>query len=327
MHQFQGFNDLRLNTRSQTPETTLWPSFTDIMTVILMVFMLTMIVVIVKNAYLAERVRISQQMQAESEERLRSNLEAMADLRFLNTDLEDKLRSKEMEVILLNDEIKRLDSSLEARLAIIDRLRDQQQELRENLRIIQLQLAEKEEEIEATERRIAAISEENEQQRESLNRQIRDLLSQLQEKEAVLLTLSSEKSDLEMSLARQRQDFSSLEERYLRLIRPARSAVGKQVVTVQFYRVGVYYKIMFKGVGDGELREISREQLHRQLAALKEQYGKDLYVKIVIPDDSGLSYNEAWDFTKEILSKYDYYYVDGWPDEKAQQPDRKSPQD
>ena len=43
MHQFRGFNDLRVNRQSQSSDTTLWPSFTDIMTVILMVFMLPIV--------------------------------------------------------------------------------------------------------------------------------------------------------------------------------------------------------------------------------------------------------------------------------------------
>ena len=34
--------------------------------------------------------------------------------------------------------------------------------------------------------------------------------------------------------------------------------------------------------------------------------------KVVIPDDSSLSYNEAWDFTKTVLTEFDYYYIDGW---------------
>jgi hypothetical protein len=315
---FRGFQDLRLNTRSRASDTTLWPSFTDIMTVILMVFMLTMIVVIIKNAYLAERLRLSQLQQQEMQDQLASNLEAMMDLRSLNIDLEDQLRAKEMQIILLNDDIKRLDASLEAKLAIVERLTEEQQELLENLRIIQLQLAEKDEELEAAQLRLTEISAEHAKELSSLNRQVAELLSQLEEKEAVLLTLSSEKSDLEMALARQRQDFSSLEEKYLKLIRPARSAMGKQVVTVQYSRIGNLYKIMFKDIGETEGREIDRIDLHRRLAELKAKHGYDLYVKIVIPDDSGLSYNEAWDFTKEILSKYDYYYVDGWPGEEQQ---------
>jgi DNA repair exonuclease SbcCD ATPase subunit len=253
------------------------------------------------------------------EAQLASNLEDMIDLRSLNIDLEDQLRSKEMQIILLNDDIKRLDNSLEAKTAIVERLTEEQQELLENLRIIQLQMAEKDEEIEAAQLRLAEISAENAEQLSSLNRQVAELLSQLDEKEAVLLTLSSEKSDLEMVLARQRQDFSSLEDKYLKLIRPARSAMSKQVVTVQYSRVGNLYKILFKDIGVTEGQEIDLVDLHRRLAALKERYGYDLYVKIVIPDDSGLSYNEAWDFTKDILSRYDYYYVDGWPGQEKQE--------
>jgi len=319
MHLFRGFIDLRLNTRSRASDTTLWPSFTDIMTVILMVFMLTMIVVIIKNAYLAERVRLSQLQQEEMEAQLASNLEAMMDLRSLNIDLEDQLRSKEMQIILLNDDIKRLDASLEAKLAIVERLTEEQQELLENLRIIQLQMDEKDAELAAAQLRLTEISAEHAEELSSLNRQVAELLSQLEDKEAVLLTLSSEKSDLEMALARQRQDFSSLEEKYLKLIRPARSATGKEVVTVQYSRVGDLYRIVFKDIGETQGQEVDRIDLHRRLAALKERYGYDLYVKIVIPDDSGLSYNEAWDFTKDILSRYDYYYVDGWPDQEGQE--------
>ena len=41
---------------------------------------------------------------------------------------------------------------------------------------------------------------------------------------------------------------------------------------------------------------------------LPHQIGQDLYVKIIIPEDSGLTYNEAWTFMRGLLVKYDYYY-------------------
>ena len=44
------------------------------------------------------------------------------------------------------------------------------------------------------------------------------------------------------------------------------------------------------------------------MGALKDKYGNLLYVKLIIPDDSGLSYNEAWSFTVDMLDKYDYYH-------------------
>ena len=40
----------------------------------------------------------------------------------------------------------------------------------------------------------------------------------------------------------------------------------------------------------------------------KREHGKNLYVKIIIPEDSGLTYNEAWEFMRSLLVKYDYYY-------------------
>ena len=43
---------------------------------------------------------------------------------------------------------------------------------------------------------------------------------------------------------------------------------------------------------------------------LKHEHGKNLYVKIIIPEDSGLTYNEAWEFMRQLLVKYDYYYQD-----------------
>jgi hypothetical protein len=46
------------------------------------------------------------------------------------------------------------------------------------------------------------------------------------------------------------------------------------------------------------------------LKQLKDTYKDILYVKIIIPDNSGLSYNEAWDFMSGMLDKYDYYYQD-----------------
>ncbi len=315
MHQFDGFPDLRLNSRAKTTETTLWPSFTDIMTDILMVFMLTMVVVIVKNAHLVERVRLSQRLQEQADSRMNSYRTRAQNLQFLNTDLEDRVRSKEMEIILLHDEAQLLEEGLSAKLLIIDRLTEENRELLENIRIIRARVRDQEDAVEAMELQLATAAEDTRIRTEELSNHIAELLSLLQENETVMIELSSEKSDLELALARQRQDYSSLEDQYLRLIRPARSSLGKLVATVQYSRNGDTPRIMFRDIDGQQLEEITSAEMHQRLAALKAQHGADLYVKIVIPDDSGLSYNEAWDFTKEVLSQYDYYYIDGWPGE------------
>jgi len=312
VHHFRGYPDLRLNRSSSSNDTSLWPSFTDIMTVILMVFMLTMVVVIIKNADLIDQIRLSRQLQADAEHRLASNTQVLADLRVRNTDLEEAIRSSRMEIILLTDEAQRLEASRDIKAAAIARLEGEKRELEENIRLIRMQLSEKEEELEGAQAMIGGIRDEAERANRELSLQIADLLSQLEKNEATLLTLSDEKSDMEMALARQRQDFSSLEDKYLKLVRPARSSMGKQVASVQFRRDNGQFQYLMKGINADQWEEISRVEMFRRLGALKKRLGEELYIKIVIPDDSGLSYNEAWGFTKTVLSEFDYYYIEGW---------------
>ena len=312
MHQFRGFNELRVNRPNQSSDTSIWPSFTDIMTVILMVFMLTMVVVIIKNADLINQIRLSKSLQADSEQQLRDNVQVLADLRLRNTDLEVAVRTARMEIILLSDEMQRLDDNLEVKAAAIARLAGEKEELEENLRLIQMQMVEKDKELEDAQIMIGGIRDEAERANRELSLQLAALLSQLEENETTMLTLTDQKTDLELALARQRKDFSSLEDKYLKLVRPARSSMGKQVVSVQFLKVDGEAKYLLKDLGKTNWNSLPKDTVFARLKQLKDELGTDLYIKIVIPDDSGLSYNEAWDFTKTVLSEFDYYYTDGW---------------
>ena len=65
---------------------------------------------------------------------------------------------------------------------------------------------------------------------------------------------------------------------------------------------------VFKDAGDENYTTLSSDELHSKLAALKKKHSNNLYIKIIIPENSGLSYSEAWEFMKGILHKYDYYY-------------------
>ena len=50
-----------------------------------------------------------------------------------------------------------------------------------------------------------------------------------------------------------------------------------------------------------------RDELHRRLQRLKQEKRNGLYVKVIFPGDSGLTYDEAWRFTSDLHSRYDYY--------------------
>ena len=61
-------------------------------------------------------------------------------------------------------------------------------------------------------------------------------------------------------------------------------------------------------ISDSDFVNLPLAEVEIRLTKLKARLGKDLYVKIIIPQNSGLSYNEAWDFMRNLLVKYDYYY-------------------
>jgi DNA repair exonuclease SbcCD ATPase subunit len=323
MHKFQNYIDLRQNVGRQTTDISLWPSFTDIMTVILMIFMLTMIVVIIKNSNLAQQLIIREKRVKQIEQGLAESKRAQAELRIFITNLEEKLRAKEMGIILLGDEKKVMQSSLEAKLAIISALKSEMGDLEENVLRLEEEIEAKDAETvklkrdseekiteltEETKRQIAEITEKTRRQIEEFNRKFEALMSQLSKKEEIIVILDADKKELGLTLAKQRQAYSFLEEKYHKLIRPARSPLDKQVVTVHYSRKDGAYRILFKDLGAAEFKTVEVQQMHARLGQLKTEWQDKLYVKIIIPEDSGLSYNEAWSFTKDILSRYDYYY-------------------
>ena len=312
MHRFDPYIDFQRLRRRQATDISLWPSFTDIMTVILMIFMLTMTMVIIKNADLARQLLFRETEQQKAAKALEESRQQLDQLKITITNLEEKLRAKEMEIILLGDEIKIQESSLEAKVAFISALEARQKDLQEVVQQLESTAAEDKAEKERMarefEEKITTISEQTRQQIEEFNRKFAALMQQLSEQQETVVVLNTEKRDLELALAKQRRAFVVLEDKYNKLIGPARSPLGKMVATVQYAKKDGRHRIMFKDVDADDFEEIDRRQLDERLARLKEQLKDKLYVKVIIPEDSGLSYNEAWNFTRDILSRFDYYY-------------------
>ena len=312
MHRFDAYFDFRRQRRRQDTDISLWPSFTDIMTVILMIFMLTMTMVIIKNADLARKLLFRESEQQKAARALEESRQLQEQLKITVTNLEEKLRTKEMEIILLGDEIKVLESSLEAKLALISALEARQQDLQRDVQQLESAVADARVEKEAlqkeSEEKIAAITEQTRQQIEEFNRKFAALMQQLSQQQETVVVLNTEKRELELALAKQRKAFVVLEDKYNRLIGPARSPLGKMVAAVQYAKKDGRYRILFKDIDTDVFEEIDRKQLDSRLEQRKTQFKGKLYVKVIIPEDSGLSYNEAWNFTRDILSRYDYYY-------------------
>ena len=151
--------------------------------------------------------------------------------------------------------------------------------------------------LEAAREEIAALTESSESQQQSISELTRErnlLNREIEEYNQQLLTLKG--------------DYETVKSKYEELIKPARSAQGKYIAEVYYVKRDSGKRISFREPGDEGYTRMSLAEVESRLAELKEQKGKDLYVKIIIPENSGLSYNEAWEFMRKLLVKYDYYY-------------------
>ena len=105
-------------------------------------------------------------------------------------------------------------------------------------------------------------------------------------------------------------EYETVKSAYQELIKPARSARGKHIAQVYYVKGEDGDVIRYRQPGDSEFSRLTLDEVEQRLAQLKAEHGENLYVKIIIPEDSGLTYNEAWEFMRNLLVKYDYYYQD-----------------
>ncbi len=290
-----GFVDLRIGHEQQSES--FWPSFTDIMTVIMLIFLLAMLSLLIKNMDLVAQLRASLAAERAATEQAQSTSDTNAKLNMRLHQLEEERAMLQLKLLNLNDEnsrnIARLQQSVTAQQAL------QQALAKANEQKLQLQ-----------------------QQNSTLQTAQQTLQTQLQQREAALQQQQQalDTSNNQLAALQQRYDLqvekyqhlnlehNDLLVKYNKLIRPARSAVGKVVVLVRYSKHQGKLKAEIRGPNDPAYQTVSEAVLHRRLDALKAQYQRRLYVRIVFPDDSGLSYAEAWSITESLLNQYDYYY-------------------
>jgi chromosome segregation ATPase len=219
-------------------------------------------------------------------------------LKQVNINSENQISSLRSQLIITQDNLKQVNinsenqiSSLNSQLIISE----------ENLK----QLNKNSENQISSLRSQIIISEENLKQ---LNIDIEQKRQTLAKERQKVIIISQQHDSQTRRLSSLEDDFGSLQVKYDKLFKPARTAKGKYLVSVSIERINGKKHIRFKDAGDKNYTLINKKQLHSKLAKLQKKYTKNLYIKIVIPERSGLTYNEAWEFMKGTLHKYDYYY-------------------
>ncbi len=256
-----------------------WSSFSNVMMVILKIFLLVIVVMALNSRNLLEDLKHSVKAKEAAQEEAKQAAQLAQSSLKANATLEEQLsyyqqRSSDLEMELLRSHAETEDAR--------------------NAKITQ-------------EAELSSLKETTAAQSEQLGLRdtiLKDMQTQMASKDTELGSLRTKVDENEKKLLSLQGDYTELDQKYQKLLKPARSVKGKQVVEVMFSKAG--YTI--RKPGEAAPRGLARAQLDSELGGLKAQYGTDLYVKVIIPDNSGLSYNEAWRFTNDMLSQYDYYY-------------------
>ena len=320
-----GFVDLRLNRRRSIDEG-FWPSFTDIMTVVVMIFLMGMVVVLLQNMEVTNNMKSALLEKQKATELAKSTFEEKSKVSHQLSDAEEELARLRMMIILANDQRKTMQqqlSSVSQELQSLTGLYATLEETNKNM-LQEKETALKETEIALKEKQKADVAlEEKSQALARIESQLNTLVEQqtiltselassrqaqeLSEQKLEAVTLQASSADQE--LASIRGEYSDLQVKYNKLIKPARTSKGKYVVEVFYSKDGNKDIYKIRDSGQSSSTVVSQKELHQRLAKLKQQHEKNLYIRLIFPEDSKLSYNDAWTFSKEILGKYDYYHT------------------
>jgi len=288
----EGFVDLRYGVERDPGGESFWPSFTDIMMVVLMIFMIASTILMLRNWELVRELRATLQAEREAEALALSATQT-------SETLEERLAQAQHEISQLRIQLLREGEQRNALNADLASARQQQMRLESDRKRLSTQL-------QTISAKNTRLTDETTSLQATVD-ELRELeLSQTEE----LALLRQQGTDSDAALAVLRGDYDELSVKYNKLIKPARTAAGKYLVSVRYRKEDGNYLIEFKESENDSYKFVDRDQLESQLAELKDQYAGSLYVKVIIPKESGLSYNEAWGFTQQILTRYDYYYQD-----------------
>ena len=316
------FIDLRRTSGEGTGGDTFWPSFTDIMMVIVMIFMIASTVLVLRNWDLVQELRATIEAEHQAEELARSMTETSATLEEQLAQAQHINSEMRMQLMRADENRQSMQEQLSVQQQQILVLTEEQQQLAASLqqsrRARQLnadQLAKVSTELAKVNTDYEQLTVTHASMQERLQQALQQALDELAASEQTGREQAVELAGLRQgySLSTQQMDdlqgeYDELRVKYDKLIRPARSAKGKYVVTVRYWKEDGYYQLRFKDAGEEDYSVVTRKELHRRLSKLKDEQSGKLYVKLIIPDDSGLSYSEAWGFTLDILDKYDYYH-------------------
>lgn len=354
------FTDLRVDHSGNSHNDSFWPSFTDLMMVVVMIFLIVSSTVIIQNWELVRQLILTEQAEqaaiaqvestletnASLEERLAATEQLLAHARLMQLREKEKRKKSAQQLEKVNQELqlrindaRELGIKLQTALALnrslntslsqaqqnqqesdqrIEQLRSDKERISETLAANQrttenqqLRLTEANDTITRLKSERALHLEKAEEAQTQLLTQIGELETLRKEnksKTEAYSNLLAESDISQTQLSQLQEQYLTLKAQYDKLIRPARTTKGKNIASIRYYKDAGTKIIELKKPASQGFAVINATTLHQEMEQLSATYKDKLYVKVIIPENSGLTYNEAWKFTTEMLNQYDYYH-------------------
>jgi DNA repair exonuclease SbcCD ATPase subunit len=329
-----GFTDLRLNGTSNEVQEGFWPSFTDIMTVVVMIFLISMVVLLLRNMELVNQLRATMEAERIAAELARATGEEKDSLSSALHRAEERVQQMRLEIMRLQEKGLRSENLIAQQLRAISGLTNERDDLAQQAAQLALLRQRLEADVETRRAQIDSAMKALDEKQIQLNvaqrsistleqttEQLRSRLAENQEQtERLQRTVSEQRESLEQARLNEQEverrylvlasDFDNLKVKYDKLVRPARSSTGRHLIEVKYWKADGKYSISWREGDAGSFQEISRSRLEKVLQRLSNEKKNGLYVKVIFPEESGLSYSEAWKFTSDLHGRYDYYFKD-----------------
>jgi len=287
----QYFTDLRLNKQGGNGgEESFWPSFTDIMTVIVMIFLIAMLVLLLNNMELVKRLQATLAAERAASEQVLTTSSQNRDLQAQLLQTQAQLDMLRMQLMSTGEERDNLSAQLMQSRADLEQSQAAVQQSANQLAQERAQRENLEARLAQAAQQLAALGIERNKQQEQIR------------------ALEQDKQLTASRLASIQGDFATLKVKYDKLVQPARSATGKYVVSVRIMRQDGEIVRAVQSPEQKQFTRLSEAEMYAMLDKLHAAHPTDMYVRIIFPDEPGLSYSEAWTMTEALLKKYDYYY-------------------
>ncbi len=328
----EGFTDLRLNRQEGQVNESFWPSFTDIMTTVVMIFLIALVVLLVRNMDLVNQLRSTMEAERIAAELARATGEEKDSLSMALHRAQEELQQARLEIMRLEQHSVKREARVAELLETINDLTSQRDDLTQQAAQLTLSRQQLQADLKNQKARLRTLTQSLKNREIELNAardDVNNLQANIDSLQESLKNSQAQASLLQQQLSARNQaldkarkaaeevdrkylvlagDYDNLKSKYDKLVRPARSAEGRYLIEVRYWKKGGKFHIAWREGGEGEFQNISRKRLDLVLTRLIRDHPNGLYVRVIFPDNSGLSYNEAWEFTNHVHSNYDYYF-------------------